>query len=506
VQTALRSYQSSTSAGALNLQLHPKQWVAFETPATEVLYGGAAGGGKSHLMRISAVVWCSAIPGLQVYLFRRIRDDLVKNHMEGPKGFRAMLAGWVQAGWCVIVDDEIRFWNGSKIYLCHCKDEKDIYKYQGAEIHVLLIDELTHFTESMYRFLRNRVRMVGLNVPKEYAGMFPRILCGANPGNIGHLWVKTTFVIAAEPMSINLMPAVEGGMRRQYIPARLEDNPSMTDDDPGYEMRLEGLGSETLVRAMRWGDWDVIEGAFFDCWDPRRHIIRPFEIPKDWTRSRSGDWGSAKPFSFGWWAVVGDDYRASTSYGPILLPRGCLVRYREWYGCQPGKPNTGLKMHAEPVGKELWRLEEKDPKIADAVLDPAAFSEDGGPSISERISVGSGNKIFFRPADNKRVPGRGAMGGWDQMRGRLVGDADGNPMIVCFSICVDSIRTIPALQHDQDKPEDLDTEAEDHAADEWRYECMSRPWVRNAEPPAKSKNMSGFSKTSRSSAGSLKVL
>jgi len=430
-------------------------------------------------MRISAIVWCTAIPGLQVYLFRRVRDDLIKNHMEGPKGFRAMLAGWVNQGWCTIVEDEIRFWNGAKIYLCHCKDEKDIYKYQGAEIHVLLIDELTHFTETMYRFLRNRVRMVGVVLPPQYVGQFPRILCGANPGNIGHLWVKTTFVTAGQPMELRMMPANDGGMLRQYIPARLEDNPSMSDDDPGYEMRLEGLGSATLVKAMRWGDWDVIEGAFFDCWDPQRHVVRPFEVPNHWMRFRSGDWGSARPFSFGWWAVVSDPHRA----GDIVLPRGCLVRYREWYGCQPGKPNTGLKLHAEAVGKGIWDREERDPKLSYGVLDPAAFSEDGGPSIAERVRIGSGNKIFFQPADNKRVPARGAMGGWDQMRGRMVGDDDGNPMIVVFSTCVDTVRTVPALQHDQNKPEDLDSDMEDHAADDIRYGCMSRPWVKAATKP-----------------------
>lgn len=464
--------RSSTSPDALNLHLHPRQWQAFETKATECLYGGAAGGGKSHLMRIAAVVWCTSIPGLQVYLFRRIRDDLNKNHMEGPKGFRAMLAGWVAQGWCTIVEDEIRFWNGAKIYLCHCKDEKDIYKYQGAEIHVLLIDELTHFTETMYRFLRNRVRMVGITIPSQYVGQFPRILCGANPGNVGHLWVKATFVSSGVPMEVRMMPANDGGMLRQYIPARLEDNPSMTEDDPGYEMRLEGLGSASLVKAMRWGDWDVIEGAFFDCWDSHRHVIRPFEVPRDWIRFRSGDWGSAKPFSFGWWAIVAEPYRV----GDILLPRGCMVRYREWYGMQKDKPNVGLKLHAEKVGEGLWEREKDDPRLKYGALDPSAFQEDGGPSIASRIMSGSGNKITFVEADNARVPGRGAMGGWDQMRGRMVGDGDGNPMIVCFSTCVDSIRTIPALQHDSARPEDLDSDMEDHAADEWRYGCMSRPW------------------------------
>ena len=479
-----------SSLAVLDLELHPKQAVAFQTPATEVLYGGAAGGGKSHLMRVAAISWCCAVPGLQVYLFRRTRGDLVKNHMEGPKGFRAMLAGWVLCGFATIVEDEIRFWNGAKIYLCHCKDEKDVYKYQGAEIHVLLIDELTHFTESMYRFLRNRVRMVGLTIPENHAGLFPRILCGANPGNIGHLWVKTTFVISAPEMTITVTAANDGGMRRQYIPARLEDNPSMGADDPGYEMRLEGLGSAELVKAMRWGDWDVIEGAFFDCWDRARHVVTPFEVPATWMRFRSGDWGSASPFSFGWWAVVGEAMQLDSGR---WLPRGCLVRYREWYGMTPGKPNVGLKLHAEKVGEGLWQREERDPRLAYGVLDPSTFAEDGGPSIASRITGGSGNRVHFRRADNTRVPRAGAMSGWDQMRGRLVGDADGLPMVVCFSTCLDSIRTIPALQHDADRPEDLDTDAEDHAADDWRYACMSRPYVRVVAAAAPAKSNTGYS-------------
>lgn len=458
----------SQLATNLDLNLHNRQGEAFDSVATELLYGGAAGGGKSHLMRVAAIIWCSAIPGLQVYLFRRIRDDLVKNHMEGPKGFRAILAGWVNCGFVKIVEDEIRFWNGSKIYLCHCKDEKDIYKYQGAEIHVLLIDELTHFTDTMYRFLRNRVRMVGIELPPEYHGKFPRILCGANPGNIGHLWVKTTFVDAGEYV-IRPMAANEGGMLRQYIPARLEDNPSMAQDDPGYESRLEGLGSESLVKAMRYGDWDVIEGAFFDEWDPRRHVLKPFEIPSDWLRFRSADWGSASPFSIGWWAVVQDDTRQQG----LVLPRGAIIRYREWYGCVEGKPNKGLKLTAEEVGRGIAEREADD-TIAYGVLDPAAFAEDGGPSIAQRIANCG---VYFRPADNKRVTARGAMGGWDMMRNRLKGDGDSRAMIYCFDTCRHSIRTIPALQHDDKRPEDLNTDMEDHAGDEWRYACMSRPWI-----------------------------
>ena len=511
---------ASSSPGTLDLKLHPKQWVAFETPATELLYGGSAGGGKSHLMRIAAIVWCAAIAGLQVYLFRRIREDLVKNHMEGPKGLRATLAGWKNSGWCDIVEDEIRFWNGSRIYLCHCKDEKDIYKYQGAEIHVLLIDELTHFTDVMYRFLRNRVRMVGIALPAEYAGRFPRILCGSNPGNIGHLWVKQTFIIGAPPFNIRLMPANEGGMLRQYIPARLDDNPSMQQDDPGYEARLEGLGSQTLVAAMRWGDWDVIEGAFFDCWSNHKHVVAPFTIPADWLRFRSADWGSASPASIGWWAVVQDDFRLPDSSveasgdrerhtqresgtdhddARVLgaesrgtLRRGALIRYREDYVASG--PNKGLKLTAEQVADRIIDRERADPKLTYGVLDPSAFTEDGGPSIAERINTKLiGKKMAaFREADNARITrldgsGKsGPMGGWDVLRARMIGSgtaSDPSPMIFCFSTCLDSIRTIPTLQHDAHRAEDLDTMAEDHLADEWRYAVMSRPWTKTPLKP-----------------------
>lgn len=467
--------QSSTSLAALNIHLHAKQGTAFDSPATECLYGGAAGGGKSFLMRAAAIIWCSEIAGLQVYLFRRVRDDLIKNHMEGPKGFRAMLAEWENAGWCQIVEDEIRFWNGSKIYLCHCKDEKDVYKYQGAEIHVLLIDELTHWHEKMYRFLRNRVRMVGIALPAHYENKFPRILCGANPGNIGHLWVKATFIDNAVPMELRAMNDDEGGMLRQYIPARLDDNPSMQSDDPGYEKRLMGLGSAALVKAMRDGDWSVIEGAFFDCWSYERHIIKPFKLPTDWLRFRAADWGSASPFSVGWWAVAGDKYELG---GGRSIPRGALVRYREWYGASA--PNVGIKLTAEQVAKGILQKEAGD-TITYGVMDPSAFAVDGGPSIAQMMAK---EKVFFRHADNKRVSQKGALSGWDQMRTRLVGDDDGHPMLFVFDTCRDFIRTVPVLQHDPDRPEDLDTDGEDHVADEARYACMSRPWVPlKKEPP-----------------------
>lgn len=483
---------------AVNLSLHPRQAEAFHSQATEVLFGGSAGPGKSHCMRVAAIIWAAEIPGLQVYLFRRLYDDLIKNHMEGPKGFRALLAAWTEAGFCRIVDDEIRFWNGSKIYLCHCQHEKDRFKYQGAEIHVLLVDELTHFTEAIYRFLRGRVRMVGIDLPPKYRGVFPRILCGSNPGNIGHQWVKTSFIEGAESGAIRAMSPGEGGMLRQFIRAKLADNPSLLDDDPHYETKLAGLGKESLVKAMKDGDWNIVEGAFFTEWETDRHVLRPVALPDYWTRFRSGDWGSAKPYCFHWWAVVTDDWQHPDG---AVLPRGALVAYRELYGVRTKpdgtfEPDVGVKEPSDVVARRILKLEgaefdaggrkTKEPteQISYGVLDPAAFATISGPSIAETMRR---EGALFRAADNKRVAEGGAIGGHDQFRKRLVGDGDGRPMVYFFANCLHTIRTVPVLQHDAHRPEDVDTNMEDHAFDSARYGLMSRPWI-SEKPPEKPKS------------------
>ena len=441
----------------------------------ELFYGGAAGGGKSDFLLGD---FLQDVPtyekAWQGVLFRRTYPELEELVRRSFEIYPATGADW---------SEQKKLWtwpNGASLRMRYLERDVDALRYQGHQYTWIGWDELTQWaTMYGYRYLRGRLRSAHPVATK-------RIRSAANPGGAGHLEVKRYFV---DPAPTGFVPIHndETGMDRIFIPARLTDNSVLLQNDPGYAGRLKGLGSETLVRALLDGDWDVIEGAFFDCWDARRHVVKPFAIPDEWLRFRSGDWGSARPFSFGWWAVVSDPYQV----GDVVLPRGCMVRYREWYGCQPDKPNTGLKMHAEAVGAKLAEIE-KGEKISYGVLDPAAFAEDGGPSIYERIRIGSGNKVIFRPADNKRVAGRGAMGGWDQMRARLVGDDDGNPMVVCFSTCTDSIRTIPALQHDSDKPEDLDSDMEDHASDDWRYACMSRPWVKQKATPKVKTDQSGY--------------
>jgi len=458
----------------MDLELHAKQSEAFLTQATEVLYGGAAGGGKSHLMRIAMVAWCVGIPGIQCYLFRRTSDDLGKNHMEGPSGLRTLLADWVDRGLVSFNEQKghIAFKNGSKIFLCHCQYEKDRFKYQGAEMHVLMIDELTHFTETIYRYLRGRVRLGGLKVPAQYSGLFPRIICGSNPGGVGHNWVKAMFIDAAPPMAISQMSKDEGGMKRQYIPAKLEDNPTLTENDPDYLDRLSGLGNTALVRAMRDGDWDIVAGgALDDVWDRAIHVRAPFDIPSSWRLDRSFDWGSSRPFSVGWWAES-DGTEATLRDGTKAhFPKGTLFRVAEYYGWN-GKPNEGCRLLAVEVARRIVEMEKSMFQrriVVPGPADPAIYAAQNGVCIADDMARAG---CRWEPADNK--PGS-RQTGLESMRKRLKSSLQfpmEDPGLFVFDNCQHFIRTVPVLPRDERKPDDVDSDAEDHVYDESRYRCQ----------------------------------
>lgn len=461
--------------------LQPKQRTAYETVANELLYGGAAGGGKSHLMRRAAITWCGLVPGLQVYIFRREFGDLFKNHMEGPTGFPVMLADAIARGDAKIIwsKNQIRFKNKSVIHLCHAQHEKDVWGYQGAEIHVLIIDELTQWTRKMYAFLRSRVRLGGLKVPKWLRGvwlgapvtLFPRILLGANPGGIGHNWVKADFIDPAPPMKVWQTARIDGGMRRQFIPALLEDNPALVDNDPDYEVRLEGLGDPALVKAMRSGDWDIVSGGMFDdLWKRDVHVLKPFPIPSSWKVDRSFDWGSSKPFSVGWWAESDGTAATMPDGSTRIFPRGTVIRIAEWYGCVDGRPDTGLKMLSVNIAKGILEREKKlGLTVRVGPADPSIFTVEDGKSIANEMA---GAGVRWHKADNS--PGS-RKSGWEQLR-KLLGQARENPRelpgLYVFDNCVAFIRTVPVLPRDDTKTDDVDTDAEDHTGDETRYRIM----------------------------------
>ena len=441
----------------INLELHSKQSQCFTSEATEILYGGAAGGGKSHTMRVVAIAFALSVDNCQIYLFRRVFSDLAKNHIEGPSGFAALLAPLIETRFVSISESEVTFKNGSKIYLCHCQHEKDVIKYQGAEIHVLLIDELTHFSEKIYRFLRGRCRIGGLKVPEQYKNRLPLIICGSNPGGTGHQFVKETFIEGCEPMQIRRMPPEEGGMLRQYIPAKLEDNPTMMEGDPLYANKLLGLGG-SLARAMLDGDWDAIEGCYFDNYDREKHVIEPFFIPHEWFKIRAFDWGGSAPFCV-LWGAVSDGSLVECGGIKRVFPRGSIIIYREYYGWN-GKANEGLNLDNREIAKNI-KIMQGNEKMNEMVADPAIFSKHGAMSIAEQMAqdipgIGNGRGIYWTPAANERVAG------WQQVRGRLNG-IDGQPTLYFFNTCKNLIRTLPVMQYDKTRPEDLDSSMEDHA-------------------------------------------
>lgn len=350
--------------------------------------------------------------------------------------------------------------NGAELRMRNLEAVNDAAHYQGHSYTYIAFDELCSWKDDgAYRMLMATLRSTAEVKHK-------RIRCSANPGGPGHAWVKARFI---DPAPLGYEPIIDEATRqvRVFIPSRLEDNRILMLRDPNYVERLKGVGSPELVRAWLEGDWSVVVGAYFPEFGPH-HVRRPFAIPRQWLRFKALDWGSARPTCCLWVAV---------SDGVVPnVPVGALVVYREMYLSQG--PNVGLRLTVEQVADRLHEAEIGDEKMAYAVADPAIFATDGGPSIGERFAA---RHQLFRPADNRRTGKLGASAGWDLVRQRLIGD-DGVPMLYLFSTCTNLIRTLPVMQHDQARPEDLDTNAEDHAVDALRYACNSRPWMRAEEP------------------------
>lgn len=448
------------------------QTALLECPVFEVFYGGARGGGKTE-SSIGDWLQHSAMYGEHaIGIFVRRKLTQLSEVIARTKQLFTKLGAKYneqQKTWTMPTGGRLKF-----VYL---ERDSDAEEYQGHSYTRIYVEELTNFPlPGPINKLRATLRS-GAGVP---VGMR---LTG-NPGGPGHNWVKARYIdpnpkgyqVITEETEIEL----DGVKRivsldRVFIPSKLGDNNLLMRNDPTYVLRLRQSGSEALVKAWLEGNWDIVDGAFFDEWDETVHVV-PAHIEKliqpGWTRFRAFDWGSAKPFSCGWYVLLGSDIELPNH--PVKLPKGALVKYREWYGASG--PNKGLKMTADMVAKGILERE-KGEILRYGAADPSIFIRDGGPSIADTMAI---HKCMWRRADNKRVPGAA------QVRVRLVGEG-GTPMLYFSETCVDTIRTLPVLQHDETNPEDVDTEAEDHAYDELRYACMSRPWQpRPNVPPASS--------------------
>lgn len=385
--------------------------------------------------------------GIIIMIIRRSYPELYANHI---KPFKRMLP----KGMYKYNDSkkEITFPNGSQIVFKYCANEKDLDNFQGTECDILFIDEATQFTEEQFKILNACVR--GVSTRKE--DKFPkRVYLTCNPGGVGHQWVKRLFI------DRNYLSG-EKPEEYNFIQSGVRDNKILMEQQPEYIAQLEALPPK-LREAWLEGSWDIFFGQFFEDFMDKpehykdrqwTHVIEPFEIPPNWKIYRSFDWGYARPFSVGYWAVSEDDV---------------VYRILELYGCTK-EPNTGVKWTPDQVFAEIHKVETEHRwlkgKHIQGVADPAIWDAQYGESIAETAAK---HQVYFTKGDHQRIPG------WMQVHYRLAFDENGFPMMYVFKNCKAFIRTIPLLQFDDHKVEDLDTEGEDHVADEVRYFLMSRP-------------------------------
>lgn len=429
-------------------------------------FGGSRGGGKSHAVREDAVCKALRYPGIKIMIVRKTYPELIANHIQPLTEWLRCYSGNNRIASYNDRNKQITFPNGSTILFRYCDSDKDAERFQGTECDILYVDEATQQPEERMKKLIACVR--GVNAyPKQI-----RYTC--NPGGEGHAWVKRLFI----DRRFN-----EGENPEDYafIQSSVYDNKALMASDPDYIARLEALPPR-LREMWLYGNWDIYEGQFFEDFriepDVRAarehgcgldaeqlraqgrwcHVIEPFDLSagerRGWSILRSYDFGYGRPFSCAWWAM---DYD------------GTLYRIMELYGCA-GTPNEGLRWTPDRQFSEIHRLETEHPWLKgrriEGVADPSIWDTSRGESIAETAARYG---VYFSPGDNNRVPG------WMQCHYRLQFDEQGYSRMYVFKNCEAFIRTVPLMIYDGSRPEDLDTELEDHVCDEWRYLCMSRP-------------------------------
>lgn len=426
-----------------------KQRKFMQTKRKHIGYGGARGGGKSWAVRSKSVLLGGNYPKIRMCIVRRTYPELEENHIGFFRDQFLPLGRYNES------KHKFRFKNGSTITFRYCKSDKDLETFQGSEFDVIFIDEATQFTEHQLKYIASCCRG---------ANDFPhRVYYTCNPGGVGHGYIKRIFV------DKKYLPN-ENPDDYEFIQALVYDNKVLMEKDPTYVAILKNLPPK-LRKAHLDGDWNIFEGQFFEDFMDRpehyedrlwTHVIEPFEPPKEWQIYRSYDFGYAKPFSVGWWAV---DYD------------GRLYRILEWYGCT-SEPNEGLKLTPEQQFAHIREIEDTHPwlkgKRIYGVADPAIWDSSRGESINE---IAEKYRVYFEPGDNKRIPG------WMQVHYRFQFDDNGIPMMYIFNNCKAFIRTFPLQIYDEKDVEDLDTNMEDHCPDEVRYMCMSRPIAPKATKP-----------------------
>ena len=399
----------------------------------DVLYGGAAGGGKSYAMLVDPLRYAHKKAHRALILRRsmpELRELIDKSRELYPQAFPGCKFREVEKVW--------NFPSGAKIEFGFLERDADVYRYQGQAYSWIGFDEITHLpTEFGWNYLASRLRTTDPEI-KTY------LRCTANPGGIGAHWVKKRYVDSNSP---NESFIGDDGLTRKFIPARLTDNPYLAKDGI-YEQMLMSLPPVQRKQLLE-GNWDVNEGAAFVEFDPDIHIVAPFSIPITWERIKGIDYGYASESACVWGAMDKVD--------------GTLIIYRELYR----KGLTGYDL-----GCIITDMEMEDPLSVPGVLDTSAWARTGttGPTVGESL-VKQGHKL--RRADKNRIQGK------IQIHEYLKVQPNGRPRLQIFNTCPNLIKELQSIPLDKRNPEDVDTHAADHAYDALRYLIMSRPRINN---------------------------
>ena len=404
----------------IDIKVTKKQKQFIDATENEVLFGGAAGGGKSYGQIVDSLLFALKYPGSKQLILRRTFAELDKSLI------RTGLAVYPRSIYSFNSSSHTgRFKNGSCIDFGYCANENDVYQYQSAEYDCIRFDELTHFTEMQYVYLISRVRG---------ANRFPKqIKSSTNPGGVGHSWVKARFVDPATPGETFI---AKGSMSRVFLPSLLSDNDFLTKNDPDYRKRLEAL-PEREKKALLYGDWNIFEGQYFNEFSTEKHVIDPFEIPPSWRKYRAIDYGLDRLAVL--WIAISEDGRAYV--------------YREY--CESGLPiSAAAKAITErtPRGEDIY-----------ATLAPPDLFSRTQETGKTKASIFAEHGVNFTKTSNDRECG------WLAIK-ELLRVTDGSPRLRIFRHCSEIIKCLPALSIDKIRPTDCANEPHEitHAPDALR--------------------------------------
>lgn len=446
--------------GLLGYEPSTKQAEFHDATEFDVLYGGAAGGGKTKALLMEGLRASCWYPGIRVGAFRRTFDELEESLLKelALVDYASELGARWNAGKHVLT-----FPNGSSIRFRYLEKVKDATRRQGGEYQLVLLDERTLCPpEAVSILVDERVRTGSSHIP------VIGVRSGTNPGGPGHADVRTRFIDDPRTDDPEYPVRVVDGHRSdlfgrtiRFIQAKVEDNPHLMAADPGYVARLDSITDPARRKAMRDGDWDTFAGQVFNEWNRDRHVVAVFGPPPSWNRLMAMDWGFRSPHAV-LWAAVDNDGRAWV--------------YRELYGTQVGEHDLARRILSAEGGLTSSGSRRRDPeeRVRTRLADPSMFNKVS--EVNPLATVFGAEGVVLTPATNDRLAG------WQRVHSFL---ADGPacdlhrdlgwttcPLLHVMECARNLIRTLPALPYDDIRTEDVDTDAEDHAPDALRYLLM----------------------------------